>query len=313
MIQKTLGLSDVPDFLPEPLADEVIQYIREQNWCRQLFRSFHMPSRTFDIPKVTDGFDAYYGSAGESAQETSLSTSTVQYIAKKLFAACTIDTEVFEDSQPNVRALVMEEFAKAAAEAEEKAMVQGDVDHTPTTSTLASATTTTWYTKDSRLAFDGLFTIAADTASGAPSALDASSADMSFALLNEAIYKLGKYGTNRSNLVLLVNRYAAMKLRADDKVVTVDKFGPNAPVKTGYLGNMLGVDIVETAYANDGEAVLTTKDNPRIGDRRLIKVAQDVDVRTDQTILVVSERLDFHVMRYAACLLIDNLSEDSSS
>ena len=47
------------DFLPTPLADEFIEFVREANVCRQIFRTVTMTSMTLDFPKILSAAKVY--------------------------------------------------------------------------------------------------------------------------------------------------------------------------------------------------------------------------------------------------------------
>jgi len=311
VLQKALGTSDLPDFLPTPLAMEIIDNIRDLNFGRQLFREIKMPAKTFNLPKKTSGAKVYYATEGSTAVETGITSGTVQMIAKKLMSQVLLDTELIEDSQPDIVDIILEEFSLAAAEAEEMAFMEGDPSHTPLTNDESAATSTTWYSKDARLAFKGIFTYAGEA--GAATPVDAGGNPMTTSHINEAIYRLGKYGRNKGRLVCVVNSYSAYQLREDSKINTVDKYGPAATITTGQITNVYGVPVVESGFAPEGKAIVLLKESPVIGDRRLIKIRSDEEIATDQMRYVVSERLDFVVRWQDALCLVDSLEQPSAS
>lgn len=309
------------DFLPTPLANEFIQYVWDQNFLRQMFKTVPMISKTRDYPKVLGGTKVYYQpTEGATAIETKFQTGTVRLEAKKFMAYIELVEEVIEDAAFDMESIVQEHFAMALAAAEEEAMIVGDVDHTPTTATESLASGTTWYTKDHKLIWNGLLTLAGDIAgtfaagTRAANRVNCSGNDATTALIRQALYNLGKYGRNMSDIVLILNPWSVNQLMDDSKLVTIDKYGPNATIITGEIGKLYGkISVINSAYCTDGYGVMTHKQNPLIGDRRRIKLARDFEVKTDSRIYVITERADFQVQHQPALCQLYNLDTPSSA
>ncbi|MHA2363890.1 MAG: phage major capsid protein [Candidatus Hodarchaeales archaeon] len=302
------------DFLPLPLANEFISYVWDQNFVRQLFPAVKMISKTRDMPKVLGDTKVYYESTeGTEATETSMTTATIRLTAKKFIAQIKMSEEVIEDAAFDMETIVEDHFAATLAAAEEEAMIVGDPDHTPTTSTEASATTTTWFTKDHRLIFYGLLTLAADIAGSitnetrAANRVDAAGNDISTALIRQMMYNMGKYGGVFQNLVLLLNPWSSNQLMDDAKLVTIDKYGANATIVTGEFGRLYGkTRVINSAYTTDGYGVMTHVQNPMIGDRRMVKIKSEEIIQNDQRRYVISERIDFTIQhKPALCQIYD--------
>lgn len=308
------------DFLPLPLALEFIRYVFDQNFLRQAFRVVPMRSKTLDYPKILSKPKVYYESTeGQTAIKTDFSTATVRLAAKKFISEIDLSMEVIEDSQQDIEAIVKEHFAMALAASEEEAMIVGDASHTPTTATEANATSTTWYTKDSRLIWNGLLTLAADIAGNietdtrAANRVDAGSGDMTTALARQAMYNMGKYGRVMDMLVMILNPWSANQMLDDSKLVTLDKYGPKATIFTGEFGALYGkIKVINSAYCTDGYGVITHKGNPIIGDRRKVKIKTDEEIREDSRVFVISERSDFQIMHKGALCQIHSLESAST-
>ncbi len=302
------------DFLPTPLADEFIDYVREMNVCRQLFRTVTMTSKTLDFPKILSAAKVYYQSteAGE-ATETSFTTGTIRLTAKKFMSQMIVSEELYEDSNTNFQTVVRDQFANAVAEAEEEAMLVGDTTHTATAASDAASTTANWFTKDHRLTWDGLYTLAGRVASSAPR-VDAGGAAMSTALVRQAMFNMGKYGRVMQNLVVFLNPWSVNQLLDDSKLVTVDKYGPDATIHSGEFGKLYGkITVISSDYLPDGGGVITHVRNPVIGDRRLIKVKSEEVIQNDARRTVTSTRLDFKVEHHGALCQIYALEHPSST
>lgn len=309
------------DFLPTPLATEFINHVYDQNFLRQAFTVVPMATKTRDYPKILGGTKVYYQSTeGGAANSTNLNTGTIRLEAKKFMSRMDASEEVLEDAQNDMQSIIREHFAATLAAAEEESMIQGDTAHSPSTAVEANATESTWYTKDHRFAFNGLLTLSGDIAGSialdtrAANRVNASGADMATALVRQAMFNLGKYGRVMSNLVLILNPWSANQLLDDSKLVTLEKYGPNATIFTGEFGKLYGkVAVINSAYCTDGYGVLTHKSNPVIGDRRRVRIKQDDYIQEDTKIYVITERMDFTVMYKGALCQLYNLDTPSTA
>ena len=288
------------DFLPTPLATDFIKFVRDRNFCRQLFRVVTMPNKTFDWPKILSAAKVYLESEGGTATQTNVTTGTVRLTAKKLMSQILASEELFEDANQDFDMIIRDHFAAAVAEAEEESMIVGDTTHTANSVSEAVATEADWFTKDNRLSWDGLLTLGGRIASAAPR-VDAGSAAMSTAIARQMMYNLGKYGRVMQDLVLFVNPWSANELLDDAKLVTIDKYGQNATIVTGEFGRLYGkARVINSAFVTDGYAVMTHRSNPVIGDRRKIKIKDEEVIQSDQRRTVVSVRMDFKVEHHDA-------------
>ena len=323
-LAKALGSSvgSGGDFIPAPLAKEFIKFVTEKNWCRQMFKKYFMTSATKTVPKILSGPGVYYESTeGTDAVETEFTTGSITLTARKLMAQMILPEELIEDSQNDFEQISVDAFSNAMAEHEERAMMTGDRGHTAGAATIAAATSANWYTKDARLSWYGLVTLAGDIAgtigSGnrAADRVHADGADMATSLVNQAIYELGKYGRNYSDLVIFLNPWSAMQLLDDASLKTLDKYGSNASIFTGEFGKLYGkATCINSSFVPSGYAVITHKSNPIIGDRRKIKIKQEEVIKNDTRRIVISERMYFGVeYQEALCQIIDLDTADTLS
>jgi len=323
IVRKALSVAtsgeSISAYLPDPLAQQVLEFVREINLVRRLVNVFTMRDRTWKKPKRTSGSSAYYIPDGITATLSDFVSTTVTWEAKKLMNYIMVDEEAIEDSQPDVIQQVLEDAGDALGEAEEYAFLQGDTSHTATAPTPGSATAANWYVRDSRLAFDGIFTVA--DASGATE-VAAGGATFDEDMVNEAIYNLGKYGRNKGNLFGIMPPDQAANVRMLDNFKDASKSGLNlASFITGMgsagEGNSVvtviyGVPQYEAPLAPEGEAVIMHKKACEIGDRRRIKMESDKVIESDQRKYVTSERIAFQFNYTDMTCLIKNLSTDVS-
>jgi len=286
--------SEIGNFLPVEYAKEFIELVREKNYCRELFRTITMPTASFEIPRIDADATVYYvsGEATAPAAKSDLTSAfagKVTLAAKKLMAYTDISNEVEEDSKVAMLPLIKEAFAQGVATAEEKAMIQGDTG-------LGWANA-----QDARKAFDGVLKL------GAGKTVDYATSLL--ATIEAARIAMGKYGRGVDKLILLVSPYTASKLRQETAVLTVEKYGPNATILKGELGQYMGIKLVESPYipeeltalcmeggapqvADKGVAVLMRRDAVVIGDRRKVKFESDKIIEADALRVVISERID---------------------
>lgn len=70
----------------------------------------------------------------------------------------------------------------------------------------------------------------------------------------DAAVKTVNWGRNPRDLRLVADWSTYLNLLNSDKVVTVDKYGPNATIVTGELGSIYGIPIISPSYASKTEA-----------------------------------------------------------
>ena len=297
-------------FLPAPLAATFIDIVTENNNFRKVFRSMNMNSATRSIPKILTGTEVYYQpNEATEGDDTSFTAGNIQLIAKKLFAWIEISEETFEDGVLDMRTMIRNLFARGMGISEEKAFLQGDVNHSPTTAVKANATATTWYTKDARMAFDGIITIGKE--SGTKQVVNgAATVDV----FGEAIYRLGLYAKAFSDLVSFVNPWSCNQLLRDENLLTVDKYGVKATILRGEIGRIYNMwKIINSDYVPLGQAASTHVQNVIIGDRRRIKLAEDNIVKNDSVVWAISERVAMEVEYDDAILFMQGLQKPSAS
>ena len=290
-------------YLPKPIADEVVKYITEINWCRQLFRTVEMKNKTLDLPVITSGratvgAGVYYVPAqvdiSGKTNQIGPKLHSVRLEAKKFMAYANVDEDDIEDATLDVVDLLLQSFAEAFAEAEEAAMLTGDIS-------LGSA-----YADSPRKAFNGLLTLALNAGIKVDQALTTTALEVAGIeeAISLAIKKLGKYGRNKANLVCFVDSNIAEALRRSKRLVNTYQF---EGVRQGAenVTTIYGVKILESSYLDGavsgktGVCVLAPKDEPIIGDRRLIKIKSKELIEDDKRRYVISERLDFGVRHTA--------------
>lgn len=310
---------NITDYVPSPLASDVIDYVREISIMRGLITEFRQNSRTWKRPTKESTLSAYYVPDGTTAPMSQFTSGSVEWVAKKLMSFTTVDEEAIEDSIVDVVDQILMDFAESIGEAEEMALLEGDTTHLATAPTPDAATSANWYVFDPRLIFDGIFTVAASA--DAATTVNAGGATFDTELINEAIYNLGKYGRNKGNLIGIVPSEQAANIRANSKfgdaalsgqalaafITGLGSAGEGVGANRALVQVIYGIRIYEAPFAPEGKAVVYLKSSPRLGDRRLIKFKSAEVIEADQRKYVVSERVSFNYEYRAALCLIDNL------
>lgn len=270
----------------------MVKYITEINWCRQLFRTIEMKNKTLDLPVITSGRATVGQGVYYVPSQVDISGKTnqigpklhsVRLEAKKFMAYANVDEDDIEDATLDVVDLLLESFAEAFAEAEEQAMLIGNVS-------LGSA-----YADSPRKAFDGLLTMALAASLTVNQAVTTTALEVAGIeeAISLAIKKLGKYGRNKGNLVCFVDSGIAEALRRSKRLVTLTQFAGVRDDAIGQAATIYGVKILESSYLDGaapgktGIAVICPKDEPIIGDRRLIKIKSKELIEDDKRRYVI--------------------------
>jgi len=309
--------SSLSGYLPTPLTNQVIDFIREINIMRQHIRTFRMTTRQITKPKLLGGATAYYIPDGKTATQSEYDTDQVTWIAKKLMSFVPIDEEAIEDSQPDVVNELLFSMAQAIAESEERALLTGDTTHTATAPTPESATSANWYKRDDRLMFNGLFTVAAGANAATPVSAGGGVIDEDY--FNQALYRLGKYGRVKANLRAITGSIQASNMRSLPvfkdvsasglvKANFVEGMRTAGETPSGLITTVYGVPVFEAPNAPDDEVAIFHNGSCEIGDRRLIRMRSANVIESEQTKYVVSSRLAFEFNYEDATTVISGLS-----
>jgi len=303
------------DVIIPQLADQIIPFIRQKSYLRQFLVSFNQPTETYRFPKLTQGNTVYFVNEAGTAPESLIATGTVELNARKLMTALAISAELEEDSVLPIVPVVRDDMAKSFALAEENVWLNGDVSHTATAPSVAVATDANWFVNDVRLAFNGLLQFTSLTP------LDNQGDPLSLAMISRLIRNLGIFGRDKSELLLIVSLKEEERLRELLGInLAINQLGLTGTSLPGEVGRVWGVPVVATnlldstggagelqhatplpalvgGTPNDPytQALLVNRNAAVIGDRRVfvIKSSDEVLLRSDQILIVGSERISF--------------------
>lgn len=302
------------DMVIPQLADQIIPVIRQKSYLRQFLVSFNQPTETFRFPKLSTGNSVYYVAQSGTAPESLVSTGTVELIARKLMTALAISAELDEDSVLPVVPVIRDDMGKAFALAEENAFLRGNSAHLATETVEANATEINWFVNDVRLAYNGLLATATLTP------YDQQDNPATLAMFSRMIRNLGVFGRDKAELLFLVSLKEEDRLRQLLGVnLSLNQIGLTGTALPGEIGRLWGVPVVATTLLDSAnaatptstQALLINRNASVIGDRRVftIKSSDEVLIRSDQLLVVGSERLSFAAQYVQAISIATNIGE----
>jgi hypothetical protein len=103
---------------------------------------------------------------------------------------------------------------------------------------------------------------------------------------------------NPSDLTVFLSQAAYYGLLDDTDVVTVDKYGDSATIKSGELGKLWGMSLVvsdafEAAAAGKAQAIIVNPTNYLLGNYRAMTIETATDVVAQQKAMVATRRFGF--------------------
>ena len=351
----TVGAGDdasVGNFLPTPLYNQFIELLREKTFTRSLFRTINMANAVLDIPAVSAGTRVYYQSAeADAGIATSITASKITLTARKLMAQVLMSKEVLEDANNNLQQVMTRDFASSLAAAEEEAFLVGRAtaptiagDHAAgnaTTDLLKIQTTTNLWGNETGVQAlngvagydfdtsankicDGIVTVGADAGNVIDAGGDSFYGTTAYTLLRQAINQLGILGRNKKDLALIINPVSSSQLLMSTELMTLEKYGRDATIITGEVGQLFGVKVLESTFlptgvtdlddANEtggsykvgagnttfgvgGVAVLVHVPSVMVGDRRKVSINTEEVLELDAFRTVLTSRVAFGVER----------------
>lgn len=94
--------------------------------------------------------------------------------------------------------------------------------------------------------------------------------------------KLGSFGANTNDLVVIVDVTGFDQITEISEVVTVDKFGSDAYIKTGAVAAILGIPVYVSPVSLTTTSGSTTKTNIIVVNKTTVKVGQYQNIETKQ-------------------------------
>lgn len=294
------------DFVPTGFSRSLLELVRLDLMVAGLHDRINMPTNPYPLPLEGADANAYLvaestnddttGASATKFPAATAGTAKITLTAKKFGVRSVWSDEVDQDSIIPIQEFARKKLARAMADAQEEATLNGDITGTHQDSDVTAAT-------DRRKAWSGYRKL---TESGAK--VDASNADPSLIKMRNVRMNMGKYGVNPKNLAWVSGIIGWNKLLNIPEIQTVDKYGQFAVVLTGELGRIDGIPVMISEFVREdlnasGVFDDTTEDRTVMhlvnrngwlyGDRAgiTLKTAEVID--TDQMIMVVKQRTIF--------------------
>ena len=267
-----------------------------------------MPSPTFDIPRVAVSRQRT-GTKAEEVADTGQgkfavitpATRKITLTAKKLGVRVIVSREEEEDAIIAMVPFISQEIVDYLSADIEDAIINGDDVAAHQDSDVTDYTDP----QDVRTVWTGLRFL-----SQAAQKTDAANAVLTAAMLRTNRSKMGKYGARSDQLAHIIGVKSYVSLLADVNVLTIDKYGPNAPSLTGEPAKVDGVPIVLSEYVrqdlnatgvfdnvttNRSLALTVNRRGFLLGQRRgiTLQVLRELYAESDQDAIVASLRKAF--------------------
>ena len=154
-----------------------------------------------------------------------------------------------------------------------------------------------------------------------------------YTILRQAINQLGILGRNKKDLALIINPVSSSQLLMSTELMTLEKYGRDATIVTGEVGQLFGVKVVESTFLPSGQtdvasaadetggsytgasqtyglgglAVLVHIPSVIVGDRRRVSINTEDVIEKDAMRTVLTSRVAFGVERTGSVSVIGNL------
>ena len=238
----TAGAGD--EIVPTGMATEIWRDVHLNTVVSSFLPRINMPTNPFDIPLELGDVTFYKATENTTVAETDLATAKNTLSAGGVKAVTAWSYELDEDSIIAMLPSVREVFVRNTAETIDDLLLQAD--STATNSIVADGATLATTSRYLYGGGDGLLHLPlVDNTSQAVN----HNAAVSAAMFKSILAKMEKYALNpiggnngtSPDLVFVSDIRTWLQAIALTEVITVDKFGPAATIRTGQLGAVYGV------------------------------------------------------------------------
>lgn len=285
------------EWIPTNFSAQMIEKIDLAQRVAGLFSTITMPTKSYTLP--VEGGDAVVYKQTESSSDTANEiTASTPGTANKLLTAIKLaglvytSEELVEDSIVDNIGYIQMKLVDAIVKGKEDCIINGDTSSTHMDSDITAAA-------DHRKSWDGLRKLV-------KAANRVSLATFNDANVQSILTKLGKYGVDPEKLAWIPGAKGYLKMLTSlTNVQTRDKYGDWATVITGELSKYVGIPVITSQYMREnlapdgyydgvttslGTLALVHRPSFVIGDRRLVTLKVDEEIKTDQRVLVVTWR-----------------------
>ena len=234
VVEKAIKPADLNSWLAEQFSNEVLEELKLVLKVEALFPKIAFPDNvnTFSIPGKLEEAVSYLIAPGDDAIESAIGAAKVSFQTQRFKTLVGITDQANQETVTSLLDLVRMEMISSLARATEKAIIMGDTG-------FADA-------NDVRKAFDGLLKYAL----AAGNTVDNGGGQVTALNIAAARRKLGVYGLNLADLVIIAPVDVAYQLLELPEVLTFDKYGSNFTVLKGEIGRIWGMPIVVSEYVS---------------------------------------------------------------
>lgn len=239
-----------------------------------------------------------------------LASNKITFEAEKLRSRYWISMEASEDAIVAMLPFLNRKHTRNMGEALEDAILNGHTTGLDTGGTHYSKTNPPGAT-DARYCWDGLRRMAAQYTPTPSTRADMGNVKPTVVSLRGIRAAMGEFGTDPAMLAYILGTFGYVKLLDDSNVLTLEKMGPNATIRTGVLGSVDGVDVlvsrrmpqnanatgvIDGTTTNRTLATVVHRDSCILGNRRRITLAQQPHISSDSIEIVAYWRGDFQAV-----------------
>jgi len=334
---KAFGISagsDGFEWIPTIVADSYIDEFNLERKISGLFMEIKMPSNPYKWPVLTNGAIARKtGVATATNKQVFKTNNTIQFDAVKLASRYELPEELNEDSAPDVVKAIRQELMEGQEKAMEIAILEGDLqgnfhNFSQLPDVAANTTIASIAAETPETAFAGIRTrvMAANALVAGQSAVDSGGNAVSETELSQCRGKMGKFGVDPSQLVMIAGPKVYNQLIQLDDVRTIEQYGGQATVLSGELAKYEGMPVIVSEYCREdlgaagfntatgannikGSVIMVNRKRWFVGLRRAIQVK----VENNKTELDVLDLVSFCRKAFQAVLKEDGTNYASES
>lgn len=262
------------EWVPTLMNAQLWRTIRLNAAVLGLLNQFDMPSQPYDYP--TESTDPTFYLVGETTNEAQLiltggpftdskvGTSKVTFSAGKLGGISYWSEEMEEDAIIATEPQIRDQYGMKMAHVIDEVLISGDES---TGSSNISYDGASIAAASHFLVLDGLrhqplVTTTSDARDAGALTID------DFGITQSLMGTAGKFGVNPNDLAFIMDPAVWHKTKLLSEVLTVDKFGPAATIRTGQLGSLFGTPLIvseDYALTSSTGVISSTGGNNTLG------------------------------------------------
>ena len=248
--------TEVANWLPTQYSANLYEQVKIGLPLINLFPEVAMSAQTMELPldlndhealrvtEVTSNANADPYADANFNNPSALSSSKITASAEKLRARYWISREAEEDAIVAMIPFLNRKGRRNMGEALEDAIVNGQITGNIDTAGTHFGKSNPPGASDARDCWDGLRYLFQQYASTPATRVDNSNGKATAIALRGIRAAMDEYGIDPGAIAYILGPFAYMKLLDDANVLTVDKFGPNATIRTGTLAQVDGCDVL---------------------------------------------------------------------